>query len=134
MKKRYLFAILLTSTAAHAGFNGLTAHSRANCLTINESISWDATRKWDLYVTAFHYRWNGSTWINQHKDISSGTYDHTWRAASVHVGEARSGQWRVTAEHWIIEKDKKKLLQKTEAINCNIYDGWWDSDHPERRS
>lgn len=61
MKAVVLTVILLLTNAANAGFNGLTVHSRANCFN-NESITWDATKRWNLLTHSYHMRCkNGST-------------------------------------------------------------------------
>lgn len=34
-------ALISLAIHAHAGWNGNTAHSRANCLSFNESVTWN---------------------------------------------------------------------------------------------
>lgn len=123
MKKIYsfIFAFCLCNMS-HAGFNGLTHHSRANCVN-NETISWDLTSAWTTLIISTH-----SHPINSHETHihSRGTdWQHTWRNAIVHWGEGNGG-WTVTGEHYMIDAAGKAYLAQQETVtDCRIYDGWW---------
>lgn len=134
MKKLVLLLLVSINTSTYAGFNGLTAHSRANCVTINESISWDATREsstYRLWTKGSHF-YKGA---KKHELNTGANYEQTWRSAVLHLGEGM-GDWRVVGEHWIYwpYDGQQRLFKKTDVSNCAVYDGWWDRDHPERRS
>ena len=124
MKKLIILALLiLFSGAANAGFNGLTHHSRANCVN-NESISWDWTKNWYFWV------------VSQHIDARTGDMIHelgtgwqlTWRSAAVHWGEGRGGWW-VHGYHYMRLANGQLVLMAEETVaDCSIYDGWWDKN------
>lgn len=136
------------SISAYAGFDGLTAHSRANCLSMNESISWDATRNWDLRVESIHllHKINGPIKPNQgdriqrHVMVTGNKLDShnmTWREAQFHFNDPMPNLryfWEVYGTHYRVEGRKLVVFEQTNAVNCNMYDGWWNKDHPERAS
>lgn len=141
MNIKIIIAITLSivSINTYAGFNGLTIHSRANCLTINESISWDATKSHVLSVNTTHSKISYTRGILNYHSIpesKNGTWVTTWRNAVIHIPERpESGTyWLVHGDHKEKINGVEKNLGCTEASNCNIYDGWWDKDHPERKS
>lgn len=114
---------LFFSINLYAGFNGVTHHSRANCVN-NESISWDWTKNWWFWVKS------------QHLDSASGRVIHTaatgwvktWRAGVVDWGEGRGG-WKVKGWHWMLGNNGQAILMAQETVsNCAIYDGWWDKN------
>lgn len=112
------FLLLLLSGSTFAGINGLTIHSRANCVN-NESITWDLTENWQLATISTHYK-DG---IIQHS-VPTG-WQNTWRSAAVHWGEGTGG-WYVEGQHYIIMSGVQKNLGTTRSENCSGYDGWWD--------
>jgi hypothetical protein len=118
----FLAANLITSSHAYAGFHELTWHSRANCMRINESITWHFGHSYMLSTISTHLRGN-----NQH-DMKTG-WVNTWRSADVHWTEG-DGLWWVTGKHYIMEGTNVRLLGTTDTYNCDIYDGWWDQDKP----
>lgn len=120
MKRIVLYCLLTLATSANAGVNGLTAHSRANCVN-NETISWDAVAPHTLFTTSDHI--NASTGALVHS-ITTG-WANTRRSAAVHWGEGRGG-WTVHGYHWIQEPNKPiRKFQDEVVTNCDIYDGWW---------
>ena len=121
LKKLALTSLLLSvSISSHAGFNGLTYHSRANCGN-NESISWDKSKYHQLFTISQHFR-NG---VFQHQ-YNTG-WENTWRSAAVHWGEALPGSgWYVEGYHWIVLGGGQTLIAHTMVNDCSIYDGWWD--------
>jgi hypothetical protein len=134
MKRFIILGVyLIYSITSYAGFNSLTHHSRANCLSINETVSWDAKLHHDLSVSTYHQQWLNGKVYTQHGD-SDGKYD-TWRVAAVHIGEAYSPyHWTVEGVHSVYKQYDLIYTTETQAEDCNIYDGWWDNDHPDRRS
>ena len=115
-------ALMLSMTSpTFSAFNGLSIHSRANCVN-NESISWD----W----TAYHQLWTGSDHFYDNKFQHNVSTDNTvtWRSAAVHWKEAYPTQshWRVIGVHWIPDSRGKLYRVLTEVTNCSIYNGWWD--------
>lgn len=122
MKLKLLtISCLLSIGVAHAGFNGYTNHSRANC-TNNESISWDWTHDWWLWTNSEHYNVSNGELIHT---LNTGA-QLTWRSAAAHWGEGQIG-WQVHGRHWRLYTDKKWHLESDEWItDCSIYDGWWD--------
>lgn len=131
MKKMLAIFTLSLSSLAHAGFNGLTVHSRANCFN-NESISWDATTYRILATESLHaydnkpIHWDGSGWEN------------TWRSAAVCWNEAPPSQhrWVVEGHHhlkacWNCSVGE---LGTTRVADCSVYNGWWDKNklHDEK--
>lgn len=107
-----------------AGVRGPTAHSRANCGN-NESITWWLGHARDWRVVSFH---------NYDKDNAKAGYHyidtgmgHTWRQAAVHWRESGpTGKYQVNGYHYFYERGHEILDVTTTAINCSIYDGWWD--------
>lgn len=113
------FATLALCNAGHAAFNGLSIHSRANCVN-NESISWDWTHYWILNTQTSHY-YHGKL---QH--VFNTGWQNTWRSAAVHWGEGRGG-WTVKGEHYIAYRPGDLIpLGTTHVSDCSIYNGWWE--------
>lgn len=123
-----LIVVLFLSETVYAGFKALTWHSRANCLTINESITWEFNKKHTLRTISEHYN---PTDNDRHQFDTY--WDITWRSAAIHFGEGYGG-WIVNGHHQVYEDNKIKDLYTLNVSDCKIYDGWWDSDHPERKS
>lgn len=117
--------MLALSSTAVAGFNGLTIHSRANCIN-NESISWDATSYHMLATESLHY-----TGFKNGHDVTT-EWESTWRSAAVHFAEATPGSgWTVAGIHWVIENNLPRCLGTETVTDCSLYDGWWDRDKPQ---
>lgn len=125
MKRKLLLITVTASIAmsgvAHAGLYGVTHHSRANCIN-NESISWQANQPHWFWVESVHIvQRSGQVKCN----MKSG-WQLTWRNAMVHYGEGGSG-WLVRASHFMTNNAGKPYLAETTwAIDCSIYDGWWN--------
>lgn len=126
--KKLLILSALIPSSVFAGFNGLTFHSRANCLN-NESISWDATKKWVLHTTSDHDNsYYGSMHLKEHQA------EETRRSAAVcwKEGVGQYHDYIVTGNHWYIDPANPKIsikLGTTKATDCSKYDGWWDWDN-----
>lgn len=133
-----IILLFCISIPIYAGINGLTHHSRANCLSINESISWDAHHKWWVTVTSTHLPPNSTKPVHWSYFPENDGYPpvnpaRTWRGAAMHIGEACCG-WLVSGYHEIYKKGYSWKLVQTDANDCSVYDGWWDKDHPDRAS
>lgn len=117
------FSTLLFSSSTHAGFAAFTMHSRANCGGFNESISWHFGHSYNLLTYSRHTnpKANWGCYFN------SGGWDDTWRSAACHFAEGYGG-WHVTGYHYTRDNNyNERLMEITEADDCNIYDGWWDA-------
>lgn len=124
--KKTLIAIALSSVtlSAQAGINGLTSHSRANCGN-NESITWDATQYHDLSTDSKHFK------STQDNHIVKTGWENTWRSAAVHWGESfTDGEYVVSGSHWELIKKNRIKIKDTVALDCAIYEGWWESKGP----
>lgn len=119
--KYIVMGILLFSSTAYAGINGYTAHSRANCVN-NESISWWLGHSFKARVTAEHWYKGKLT----HR-IDTG-WQNNWRIAAVHWKEPiqTSNNWGVRSYHYRDNGNGSYLSDKIDAVDCFIYDGWWD--------
>lgn len=121
-----LLSLALISQSSFAGFKELTWHSRANCLMINESISWEFGKAHWLKTVGLHYKGT----MKPICVISDG-WQNTWRSASIHWTEGRGG-WRVCGDHYTLDAANQPMqLGVTCTNNCSIYDGWWDQEKPE---
>lgn len=135
LKSRMLLVIflLVLNCVAFAGLKEFTMHSRANCGN-NESISWHAGHSYWLKTVSTHAKLDPSnhyTPTERHKVYSVGSDDtegeYTWRSAAVHWGEGVQGGWVVYGSHyWFDENKRMILIGETFAVDCSIYDGWWD--------
>lgn len=125
MKKLLYVAILFaTPVVSLAAVNGPSSHSRANCVN-NESITWwlGHARDWRVISVHNHNKDNPKA---GHHSIDTGM-GHTWRQAAVHWGESRpGGPYQVNGYHFFKENGREYLGANTSAINCSIYNGWWD--------
>lgn len=125
IKHGLILSLLMAANLSHAAVNGLSIHSRANCVN-NESISWDWTKP-------RHFKTESQHWGSCDKDYIACTYRHTIetksevgrRSAAVHYGESVSG-WQVRGTHRIYDVAGRERIYKTFANGCNIYDGWWN--------
>ena len=104
-----LVFIAANSTNLYASFNGLTIHSRSNCMSIKESIAWDFTKAWTLWTKSTHIRSSDSS-----KTHASWTgWETTKRNAIV---------------HWMLSNGRTIVLGTEFVSDCSIYNGWWDSN------
>ena len=115
--------INLISTISHAGLFGNTAHSRANCLTFNESVTWNAQESHWWRVKSLHTSAKGA----QHLIDTFMAY--TWRAAAYHVGESNKDlhdPWTAQGYHFYLADNGKEIYDAyTISTDCSAYDGWW---------
>jgi hypothetical protein len=126
-KKIICSAILAIAANTHAAFNGISDHSRANCIN-NESITWDYTDFHRLALVSFHTAdyMNRVGQYDQHR--MQVYWDTTRRSAAVHWGEARTpaGYYLVQGWHWEYLGGNEILRANTSVDNCSLYNGWWD--------
>lgn len=108
--------------SSYAGINGMTVHSRANCVN-NESITWWLLNPNNWRVISIHKSVDGVSHL-----IDTGYYV-TWRQAAVHWGEGNSPQqyWQVWGYHYLSGYMNNYYFADTYAVDCNIYNGWWDT-------
>lgn len=119
----YILVVCLISHNVHAGLNATTAHSRANCGTINESITWFFNHNYNWRVISWHDNNRGDVHV-----FDTGK-QYTWRCAAVHWVEAVPGNrsWKVTGQHfWFTDQGRQIYDTTTEVTDCSIYNGWWD--------
>ncbi len=122
-------ALAALSFTSSAGWYANTAHSRANCVGFNESITWNWSEYhwWEVRSTHFYQKGNGP---GTHQLISWMAY--TWRAAALDyftdpAGEKADNYW-VQGYHFYLDNDGKKVYDAyTQAGDCAIYDGWWET-------
>ena len=125
-KKIICIALVLVSINVHAAFNGITDHSRANCVN-NESITWDYLESHWLAVVSFHtidYLHMKSPYYDQHR--IEAYWDSTRRAAAVHWGEVSPFDTLVNGYHWQSIGGQDVLRNNTLVTGCSLYNGWWD--------
>jgi len=127
MKKTILaLSILAMPMISQAGVITPTAHSRANCVGFNESITWHLGHSYMWRVESHHYP---KGWTHPVHIMNTGTHV-TWRAAACHPNEAyssRGDQWYVNGFHFYYPDGSKERLDTMTGVgDCSIYDGWWD--------
>jgi hypothetical protein len=116
-------ALIASSAASFAGWNGNTAHSRGNCLSFNESVTWNwqAYHNWE--VRSIHFPTAG-------KGIAHSVTDwmkYTWRSAAFDNRDMFQGFWKVQGYHFYMDSYGQKIYDAyTESVDCSMYDGWWD--------
>lgn len=122
--------LLSAITNAHAGWYANTAHSRANCMGFNESITWNWSEYHWWAVRSIHFKQKGT---------GPGTHpvnvfmSYTWRAAAFDFMKDPAGgnadQYWVQGYHWYMAYDSSVIFDAyTQAGNCAIYDGWWEKN------
>lgn len=84
MMKKYLWILIISifSNSAISGFFSTTSHSRANCLTFNESVTWNWTEQHWWRVQSLHTSARGE------RHMVDTQMAYTRRAAAFHAGEA----------------------------------------------
>ena len=124
--KILMFSSALVCSAANAGFQEFTMHSRANCGGFNESISWHFNHSYWLLTNSVHVKPNGNYscnfWSNDRITL-------TWRSAACHFAEGYlTDNWIVYGTHYTSNDGGKStvFMAKTYATDCSIYNGWWD--------
>jgi len=108
---------------AHAGVVATTAHSRANCVGFNESITWYLGHSFWWRVESHHFLTVNSA---RPEHVLNTGKSYTWRAAAYHPTESYTGHWYVRGYHYYYPYGNEVLDVTTGATDCNIYDGWWD--------
>ena len=120
-------ALLSLAVESHAAFNGISDHSRANCVN-NESITWDYTQAHRLAIVALHT----ADYMNRMGQYAKHRIETIWettrRSAAVHWGEGKTptGYYLVQAFHWEYKGNSAILRANTSVDNCSLYNGWWD--------
>ncbi len=110
-------------STANAAFNGLTHHSRASCVN-NETISWDATKSWELRTWSNHIHVKDGVIVENHTVVDD--WRNTKRSAALHWGEG-VGKWSVYGQHWMKDTQGRPFKKQEEIVfDCDIYDGWWE--------
>lgn len=128
IKNGALIVAIAFSANSHAGFNGVTVHSRANCGGFNESVTWYSLHSYNWRVESHHF-------VNAQQSrpahiLNTGAV-FTWRAWVGHITEAYSTQgdkWYVQGFHFIYPNGREKIDAITQAKDCDIYDGWFDTN------
>jgi hypothetical protein len=118
--------MISASISSYAGVAAPTAHSRANCGGFNESITWQLGHSYWWRVESHHFLSIGDARPNH--VINTGK-NMTWRAAAYHATEGystRGDRWYVAGYHFYYPNGREVLDVTTMAIDCSIYDGWWD--------
>ncbi len=114
----------ITMNTCYAGFFGNTAHSRANCLTFNESVTWNARESHWWRVKSLHTSAKGE------RHIVDTLMAYTWRAAAFHHGEANrdpKDSWIAQGYHFYMDDKGREIYDVyTYSKDCSAYDGWWD--------
>lgn len=125
MKKKIIIGVVLLhiTSFSYAGFFGNTAHSRANCLTFNESVTWNAQEHHWWRVKSLHTAERGQ----QH--LVDTLMAYTWRAAAYHAGESKDlhNPWTAEGYHFYMDEQTGKVIYDVYTIStdCSAYDGWW---------
>ena len=129
MKRRVTGSVLsllldLICTTSHAGFFSTTAHSRANCLTFNESVTWNARESHWWRVKSLHTSAKGAN------HLVDTFMAYTQRAAAYHVGESNKDlhdPWMAQGYHFYLDGQGREIYDAyTSSTDCSAYDGWWD--------
>lgn len=118
--------LLLMSFDGNSGVVAPTAHSRANCAGFNESVTWHLGHSYWWRVESHHFLSIRNA--RPHHVVNTGA-NLTWRAAAYHANEAyssRGDHWYVAGYHFYYPNGREILDATTKALDCNIYDGWWD--------
>ncbi len=110
MKKTITF-VLLMSLAGSANA-ALSWFSRANCMTLNESITWDPYARYWLWTYTAH-----SENFNFKHGWNTG-WRLTWRSYAGHSDN--SGYWVVKGNHYTYRYARVQKLGSTYAVNCNL--------------
>lgn len=113
--------IVLSLSPSWAGVFTLSSFSRANCIN-NESITWDATKTWQMLVWSQQYEVD----LNHYVFLVDAQWDAN-RAAAVCWGCGLSGNWEVGGVHVVTIPTDSKWGERDEEgkdlleMNC---EGW----------
>ena len=127
IKKKIVCSVLIALAAnAYAGWNGNTAHSRANCVGFNESVTWN----WQEYhwweVRSVHMPTAGQRGVPH---SVTDWMKYTWRSAAFDNADNFQGFWMSQGYHFFMDDYGRKIYDAyTEATDCKQYDGWWDKN------
>ncbi|GKS62486.1 hypothetical protein YTPLAS21_19440 [Candidatus Nitrosocosmicus sp.] len=129
MKKIIIGVLVCLPLAnAFASRTGLTSHSVANCEN-NESISWSGQKMYNLSVYSRHTKYDSRGHVKTWHNVDTG-YKYTYRQRAVCWLEPQTnkGHWKVTGWHYWKDDETggTYFLGRTEAENCNQYNGWDD--------
>lgn len=122
--------LICVAVNSHSGFYTNTAHSRANCMGFNESITWNWSEYHWWSVKSIHFLQKGR---------GPGTHEvnalmsYTWRAAAYDFwtdpAGSKADQYWVQGYHSYMAYDGSVVFDAyTQSGNCAIYDGWWDKN------
>ena len=126
MTQKHLWTIIIVifSNSAIAGFFSTTSHSRANCVTFNESVTWNGTEHHWWRVQSLHTSEKGE------RHMVDTQMAYTWRAAAFHAGEANKdlhNAWTSEGYHFYLDNRGRQIYDSyTVSRDCSAYDGWWD--------
>lgn len=112
----------LNFSICYAGLHGTTVHSRANCATFVESVTWNARESHWWRVKSLH----SSSKYGQHMVDTQMAF--TWRAAAYHVGESMDlhDLWTAEGYHFYMDNYGRQIYDAyTISTDCSAYDGWW---------
>jgi len=127
MKKTTIgIVLILAMSNSHAGFKGLTHHSRANCAGFNETVTWWAGHSFLGRVESLHYDYGLSHPDNTtHHTLKTGKAN-TWRHAAYHGTESWFGDFYVQGFHYMYVNGREVCALISSSTDCSQYDGWWD--------
>lgn len=127
MKKFIGFFLIINSicSPSFSAFDGLTHHSRANCVGFNESVTWWFNHPIVARVVSKHYPECLLGKDRNMHEINTGKSD-SWRHAAYHPTESYGGTYCVVGNHYMYKKGVEHLIQSESVNDCAIYDGWWD--------
>ena len=112
-----LIALMVNIGLTEKSEAALSWFSRANCATLNESISWDPYAYHWLWTYTAHYK------MGPLKHKWNTGWKHTWRSYAGHSDGATLG-WYVKGRHWkYVPNVGVQELGWTSATDCNL--GEW---------
>lgn len=95
--------LLFVSNNANSGAMKLTMFSRANCAGFNESISWDASHEWELWVVSDQVASDGSY---RTFESSAGFQNRAYAGCAACTGNK---EWTVEGTHNATYNDKEEF-------------------------
>jgi len=117
--KIFILAFLFVSGSSSSGIVDMTMFSRANCATINESISWDATRKWVMDVISYQLHINGES--NTIYDVMNDEPRYRAYAGCVLCGY---GGWYVAGAHYLLDTKYDSDQEYFIVENCPAWEAF----------
>lgn len=129
MIKKIIVSLILLSGECQAGIVALTAASRANCGN-NESVMWHLGHNHVMQVDHQHFKCLNRRCEQEGDFIThkiTTEFINSWRVAAVHWAEAVPGSgWVSMGFYEIYERGKVIRFKSDRAVDCKLYDGWWD--------